>query len=333
MKNNKTMRDVADLAQVSKTTVSRYINGHTERMSAKTQQKIEETILAIGYRVNSHAQSLAQKRTFLIGMVVADMTNMFSSLLFNGADEIAHDKNYQIILMTSSNSINREEQQINKLLDMRVDGIILQPINKDATQYNYLKSNGTHTIIVDRSIKPSIWPEVLTDNYKYSHIMTEYIYRKGYKKILVISEQVDDNNSRISRIKAAQDVALKQNIDFDIIEMHHDMKDSDIYDLLMEKTNLLQDKVAIYVIKGDLLLKIVKILISFDISFPEQLGIAAFDDWVISELINPPITTIRQDATTMGKVAVSNLIEMIEHDIYPQQQTNISSELIIKRSL
>ncbi|WP_242019399.1 LacI family DNA-binding transcriptional regulator [Leuconostoc pseudomesenteroides] len=333
MKNNKTMRDVAEIAQVSKTTVSRYINGHTEKMSDKTQRKIEKTIDKIGYRVNSHAQSLAQRRTFLIGMVVADMTNMFSSLLFNGADEIANNQNYQIILMTSSNSVDREKQQINKLLDMRVDGLILQPIKKDAMHYNYIKSSGTPTVIVDRSITSSTWPEILTDNYKYSHIMTEYIYRKGYHKIVVVSEQIDNNNARISRIKAVQDVARKQNIDFDIIEMHNNMTDSDVYNLLIEKTNLLQEKVALYVIKGDLLLKIVKILIAFDISFPDKIGIAAFDDWIISELINPPITTIRQDAKKMGQVAVSNLIDMIEHDTNPPKKISISSELIIQRSL
>lgn len=156
MKNNKraTINDVAEVARVSITTVSRYVNGKYGKMSAKTRQKIQQAIKDVDYHVNRQAQMLKRQNSHLIGVVVADVENFFSSLLFKGADQVLSDIGFQIILMNSNNSQLKEQRQIERLLELQVDGIILQPMGQLAVDYEFLKKQNVPTVIVDRKIEP-----------------------------------------------------------------------------------------------------------------------------------------------------------------------------------
>ncbi|WP_143875838.1 LacI family DNA-binding transcriptional regulator, partial [Oenococcus oeni] len=145
--------------------VSRYVNGKYGKMSSKTRQKIQQAIKDVDYHVNRQAQMLKRQNSHLIGVVVADVENFFSSLLFKGADQVLSDIGFQIILMNSNNSQLKEQRQIERLLELQVDGIILQPIGQLAVDYEFLKKQNVPTVIVDRKIEPEIWPEIVTDNY------------------------------------------------------------------------------------------------------------------------------------------------------------------------
>lgn len=122
-----TINDIAHAAGVSKTTVSRYLNGHFERMSEQTRQKIAQIIEETGYQANSQAQALSHRQSHLIGMVVADIENIFSSLLFKGADQVLEAADYSIMLMNANNSATLERRQLERLIKLRVDGVLLQP--------------------------------------------------------------------------------------------------------------------------------------------------------------------------------------------------------------
>src|SRR5699024_2570336 len=126
MRKNVTISQVAEKAGVSKTTISRFLHGHYGNMSKETKERIAQTIEELKYRPNRQAQALKSKRSYLIGIVVADISNMYSSLLLKGIGEILGQVEYQMIIVDAANSIKQERELLEKLIDQGVEGIIIQ---------------------------------------------------------------------------------------------------------------------------------------------------------------------------------------------------------------
>lgn len=328
-----TINDIAKMAGVSKATISRFLNGHFERMSEDTRTKIDQIIKTSGYRINQQAKALTDKQTHLIGMVVADIENIFSSMLFKGADQIFQESGYQIILMNSNNSLDQEQKQLERLLSLRVDGIILQPVSEMASHYQFIKDTGTAMVIVDRKLTPQSWPEITTDNYGYSQLLGNFIVRMGYQRIVMISEKIIDNSARTERYSAIKDIVDKVGISAKLIEIDQSTSDSDIYNLLMALSDNLENRTAVYALKGTILMRVIAILSHYHVAVPGQLGVVAFDDWDWAKLVQPQITTIQQNPQVMGKKSARRLINMMENDNMEIDTTLIESSLKVRDSL
>ncbi|ABJ57517.1 LacI family DNA-binding transcriptional regulator [Oenococcus oeni] len=335
MKNNKraTINDVAEVARVSITTVSRYVNGKYGKMSAKTRQKIQQAIKDVDYHVNRQAQMLKRQNSHLIGVVVADVENFFSSLLFKGADQVLSDIGFQIILMNSNNSQLKEQRQIERLLELQVDGIILQPMGQLAVDYEFLKKQNVPTVIVDRKIEPEIWPEIVTDNYECSKKLGELMLQMQYPQILILSEKIDENTARQDRYKALDDLQKNHSFNLGLIEIKVTSSDDDIFVSLKNRTNNFKIKTAIYALKGPLLLRLMRVLTQRHISVPDQVGLAAFDDWEWAKLTHPLITTIQQNPKLIGSTAANKLLEEIQESETQASVITVKSQLMVGHSL
>ncbi|MHA5121741.1 LacI family DNA-binding transcriptional regulator [Oenococcus oeni] len=335
MKNNKraTINDVAEVARVSITTVSRYVNGKYGKMSAKTRQKIQQAIKDVDYHVNRQAQMLKRQNSHLIGVVVADVENFFSSLLFKGADQVLSDIGFQIILMNSNNSQLKEQRQIERLLELQVDGIILQPMGQLAVDYEFLKKQNVPTVIVDRKIEPEIWPEIVTDNYECSKKLGELMLQMQYPQILILSEKIDENTARQDRYKALDDLQKNHSFNLGLIEIKATSSDDDIFVSLKNRTNNFKIKTAIYALKGPLLLRLMRVLTQRHISVPDQVGLAAFDDWEWAKLTHPLITTIQQNPKLIGSTASNKLLEEIQESETQASVITVKSQLMVGHSL
>ncbi|KGH89728.1 transcriptional regulator [Oenococcus oeni] len=335
MKNNKraTINDVAEVARVSITTVSRYVNGKYGKMSAKTRQKIQQAIKDVDYHVNRQAQMLKRQNSHLIGVVVADVENFFSSLLFKGADQVLSDIGFQIILMNSNNSQLKEQRQIERLLELQVDGIILQPMRQLAVDYEFLKKQNVPTVIVDRKIEPEIWPEIVTDNYECSKKLGELMLQMQYPQILILSEKIDENTARQDRYKALDDLQKNHSFNLGLIEIKVTSSDDDIFVSLKNRTNNFKIKTAIYALKGPLLLRLMRVLTQRHISVPDQVGLAAFDDWEWAKLTHPLITTIQQNPKLIGSTAANKLLEEIQESEAQASVITVKSQLMVGHSL
>ncbi|WP_143791647.1 substrate-binding domain-containing protein, partial [Oenococcus oeni] len=169
-----------------------------------------------------------------------------SSLLFKGADQVLSDIGFQIILMNSNNSQLKEQRQIERLLELQVDGIILQPMGQLAVDYEFLKKQNVPTVIVDRKIEPEIWPEIVTDNYECSKKLGELMLQMQYPQILILSEKIDENTARQDRYKALDDLQKNHSFNLGLIEIKVTSSDDDIFVSLKNRTNNFKIKTAIY---------------------------------------------------------------------------------------
>ena len=130
MSDKVTIKDIARLSNTSKTTVSFYLNGKLEKMSKQTQDKIKQVIEETGYQPSVLARSLNSKKSYLLGVIVQDITNNFANQIVKGINEIAHQRGYQLILASCGYDEEQEEQAVKRMIQLGVDGFIVQPTTK-----------------------------------------------------------------------------------------------------------------------------------------------------------------------------------------------------------
>ena len=110
MKDKITIRDIAERAGTSKTTVSFFLNGKTDKMSEETQARIAQVIKETNYRPSIAARSLNAKETRLIGVIIGDITNTFANQIVKGIDDFARDNRYQLIVGNSNYNFQNEKR-------------------------------------------------------------------------------------------------------------------------------------------------------------------------------------------------------------------------------
>ena len=108
MKEKITIRDIAERAGTSKTTVSFFLNGKTDKMSEETQARIAQVIKETNYRPSIAARSLNAKETRLIGVIIGDITNTFANQIVKGIDDFARDNRYQLIVGNSNYNFEKD---------------------------------------------------------------------------------------------------------------------------------------------------------------------------------------------------------------------------------
>lgn len=126
-----TISDVAKYANVSKSTVSQFLNQRYDYMSEKTKQKIEAAIQELNYQPNFVARSLKQKSTFTVGVVVANILHTFSTQVIRAVEDYFHEQGFHIIVCNADDEPEKEKKYIEMLRAKQVDGIIIFPTGEN----------------------------------------------------------------------------------------------------------------------------------------------------------------------------------------------------------
>lgn len=305
-----TIKEVAEEAGVSKTTISRYLNQNYGNMSVETKKKIGEVIARLNYRPNKQAQSLKSNRSYLIGVVVADISNMYSSLLLKGIGSVIKQSGYQMIIIDAGNSINQEKELLEKLLDQNVEGIILQPSARDSADYEFIAQRKVPLLLVDRQTEPPKWSSITTNNTMATQEVIEVAIKKGYEKITVITEPILETSTRELRFNAVKNKVEKHGKMYELCEVTSE----DQIEKLLESILTYTDKTLLFASNGRILMDVLRVLIKQKISIPETVGVTGFDDWHLTELVGPGITSIEQPSKEIGKMAGEYLLEMLREE-------------------
>lgn len=311
MSDRITINDIAKLAGVSKTTVSFFLNGKFDKMSDETRRKLEDVITRTNYHPNTIARSLNYKQTYLIGVVIGDITNSFANQIVKGIDDYSREHGYQMIVGSSNYLLDNERKCITGMAAMGVDGFIVQPTVHFETMWKEL---GIHKPIAyfdsPNQASEELW--VKTNNYEAVYDATEMLVKQGYSQFVIITADPYVLQTRMERNRGFTDCLELAKKPYGMI-----LADSTTTAEALEnklKPYLESDQsTGIFVCNNWLLDKAYLVLRNYRDLIPQKIGLIGFDSLDWTELVSPSITTIVQPAYEEGQAAAKILIDRIEN--------------------
>jgi len=332
-----TIDQVAAQAGVSKTTVSRYLNGHYGALSSETRERVEHVIRELNYRPNRMAQGLKAQNSRLLGCLVSDISSPFSALIVKGINSVCLAAGYQLLLVDSGDDPDRELQGIQGLLENQVDGLIVNTTGRNDEYLLSLNRQGIPLVLADRCLSAAgMIDTVATENYHSTYQCITYLKMLGYDHVAFFAQSIEPVSPRVIRFQAYSD-ALRDHFgekgkDF-LFQFHPDNKDASVQMLDEFRYRFPGQRLAAFAVNGVALLGLIQGVQAAGITMGAQFGVCGFDDWGWAELIPPGITTISQNSWMVGRRSAELLMERIsgEGPQYPVYE-ELSNRLEIRGS-
>lgn len=315
-----TIKDVAAAADVSVTTVSRYLHQQFQKMSPDTRDRIQRAISQLNYHPKVAAQQLRGVKTKLIGVIIADISDQYMALLFKGIYDQMVTAGYQVLVMNSNNDQELERQEIHQLLSKQIDGLIIQPSVADFAAYQMVVDNHVPFVTIDRPIanQPTSVPHVASNNYDSAVQFAELIFNQhGYDNILAIKEFQAQTSGQDERHTGYQAVAAQLNHPYRLLTVQHESNTwlaETIRDHLQHATG----KTMIIGLTGRLMYRLIETLSPQQYQYGVDFGLAGYDvdDW--ERFIQHGITMLHHHPHQIGSTAAQTLLALLTHPQQPQ---------------
>lgn len=303
-----TINDIAKLANVSRSTVSRYLNanGYVGKEAAERIRKvIEET----GYIPSQSAQSLRTKRTGVIGIILPKISTETASRLVGGINEVLKQQEYQMLLADTSLDKEKEIEYLRLLQSRNVDGIILLGTNKSEQLVKGIKDAKVPVIVLGQDI-PDV-TSVIHRDYEATKEMLTYIIEKGNKKIGFIGINESDPAVGYQRKQAYLDTMVEYQLaikedwlqvgDFSIESGYAAMEQ-------MWRKDKAKELEAVFAVTDRMAVGAIQFLKEKGVKIPEDMAVGTTGASTLSKYMEPSLTTIDFLNEEAGKLAANLLL-------------------------
>lgn len=334
-----TIFDVAKVAHVSKSTVSRVVNGDS-RVRPETRRAVEKAIEQLQYSPSYFAKGIRTGQTNTIALLVPEYTNMFYGDLFNGVEDTAVHDGYMVLVCNTGNAIS-EKDYVQKLLDRNIDGMLYNTYGTKPEMIRYLKhiSNDIPIIFMDEIIgKTENVSCVYTDGYFSTIKGVHYLSKTGCRKIGYIRNE-DSIQATEFRFQGFKKGLEECGLTFypEFIYQCPVGQDTDYIKAGMKAGNYFADMQGE---RPDALMTAIDLLAvgcvtqmrSRGISIPDDISVIGYDNISLGELTQPTLTTIAQPTREMGRIAAGMLIEQIRHGGREKTKKIFEGELIVRQT-
>jgi len=322
-----TQLDIARKLNVTRITVSKALRNHPD-ISTEMKKKVLDTADELGYSPNLIAQNLTSRKTFTLGVVIPDLENNFFAFATDSIIDAAAEKNYNVFVTVSRENQNNEKINIQKLIGMRVDGLLVcvSQQTTDPQIFNHIKKLNIPLVFFDRQFEGLQFPNITFDDRHGAVVALEKIIKEGYTRIVHIAgySNVSIGNERSAGYKEALERnGIKINPEW-IIEGGFEVKDG--YNAFMQLYHSKNLPEVIFAVNDRAALGVYHAAKEVGVNIPEDIGIAAFGFNDIAQSFTPALSIINQNPRKIGLAAAEMLIEEIENENSPQMRQIIIEE-------
>lgn len=332
-----TIKDIARLAKVSHTTVSRALNNKT-RIRKETKERILSIARQLKYRPDFIAKSMIIKKTKTLGLIITNIANPFYNELAQGIEATARGFGYNIIFCCTHSDLSTEKHHIEILRSKGVDGIIFSSAHIDDPNIIALAEEDFPIVLVNRRTYHPVVKErvdyVGVDNFLGGFLAVEHLIRIGHKRIGVVGGSTESSvgHERLEGGKRAFEVYGIEKIDDYFLEGNF-LKESG-YQGGKRFLQMTKPPTAIFATNDYMALGIYQALLEEGIKVPEDFALVGFNDIEFASIKGVELTTIGQKKFEMGAMAVRILVERIEKPEGEEKVREIllKPELIIRKT-
>ncbi|RTE10160.1 LacI family transcriptional regulator [Paenibacillus whitsoniae] len=328
--NPPTIKDVAKAANVSVATVSRVLH-NLDGYSDKTKQIVMQAVEALGYQPNAIARGLVNKRTQTIGVLFPDVSSSFSSDILHGIEEIAQERGFSVIVCNTAEEGKRTLKYLQVLREKQVDGIVFTSEVLKDEYFQAIKDMRVPVILVNTMSQKHMIPYVKVDDRQAAYQATDYLIQKGHREIAMISGSLKDQIAGYPRLDGYRQALADNGIEY--MESRVAIGDFELESSRKAMQKLLTEAppfTAVFAASDEMAIGAMNYAMEQGLKIPEDLSIIGYDDLKFARMVHPPLTTIHQPLTLMGRMASEKLIALIE-DKGSQVSSSIVSHHLVER--
>lgn len=330
---NPTLKEVAKLAQVSTATVSNVIN-NTKHVSESVKKQVFDAMETLNYKPNEIAKSLRVKQSRLIGILISDISNDFISKVVKGIENTLSEKGYNVLLCSTESDVEKEKEYLNVLMGKRIDGLIISSSGTgDFHHYEDLLKANVPVVFLNRC--PEHFPSnmVMTNNIKGSYMATEHLIKHGYKKIGIITGPMHFSTGRdrfIGYQRALDDYGIPFRNEL-VLEGLFNIESG--YELTKKLFAAKMDVEALFISNNSMSLGAYKYIKEHGIRIPQEIAIYGFDDPEWADVVDPPLSGIKQPAYDLGVYAANQIVNTVQGNCTESRGIKyLDPEMIVRKS-
>ncbi len=323
--------DVAQRARVSVYTVSAVVNKNGQ-VSDRLRRRVEAAILELNYRPNLLARSLARRQSHTVGIIVPDIANPFFPLVVRGAEDVAQNAGYSILLCNSDNQREKEEQYLELLLSKRVDGILLTKTHGpfSQTQRRLISDAKVPLVLMMRTIPNFRSDAVVTDDLQGAFEAVSHLARLGYRRIGLVGGPLDVSNGR-ARWQGFRRALRSYKLSYDSnLVIEGDYRVESGYRAGLTLLPRLPD--AVYVANYLMAAGWMKAAEEVGMRCPEDFGMVSFDDYPWLGCFHPRLTTVDLPKYEVGAEAMRLLLKRMNGASGRPVIKKLATHLIVRES-
>ncbi len=324
-----TLRDVGALAGVSFKTVSRVVNGEPG-VSDELAERVRRAAQQLHYRPN-HTASVLRKndgRSMSIGLIVEDVVNPFFAAIHRGLETTATGRGYSLLLGSIFGSETRERELVESFSARRVDGLVVVPSDALVEPLAIERRNGTAVVYIDRLPGRLDADAVVSDHRVGARRGVEHLLRAGHRRVGLIGDlrgifTAEERYLGYVEAHAAVGVPLDDTLQ---------VRDVHSIDAAEAAAGLLLDRpdrpTALFTAQNLVTVGAVRALRARRLQ--HEVALVGFDDFLLSDLLDPPVTVVAQDPETIGRTAAERLTARIEGDTSDPQVLVVPTTLLVR---
>jgi len=338
MTKKTTIKDIADKLEVSPSSVSRALTNEPG-VSDDLRKRVFDAASRLNYIPNSSAKSLKTSRSKTVGLIVSDIRNPFFLDFMSGVERVLFPREYKFIVCNTGEDRKKEEIYIKWLIGQGVEGILSSPYQDGSNENNALlyrraMKNNIPVVFYDRLLKEiKVIDSVTLDNRQAIMNGVMYLRECGHERIGICLHRrgiytIEERYAGF--LKACEILRIEVIEDWIIDDATDPVEASKRLKMILGRAHRPTALISTNQYINELLLRVAREL---KLSVPGELSLMGFDDLSLNDLVDPPITTIRQPVSDMGKIAATLLMGRIDGDSVDRSTVVLKAELLKRASV
>lgn len=302
-----TLNDIAKMAKVSKSTVSRYLNNGS--VSQKTRERLDKIVAETGYRPNVLAQSLKSAKSNMVGVIIPRYDSPSTNQVLKGIDAIAHEENIQLMIMNSNLDIERTKKNIGLLQLQKVGVIILLATSIDKELSDIVQNSSTPFLVVGQKFDGI--SSFIYQDYEAGQIIAKHAIELGHRKLLFVGVTEEDYSVGVLRKKGFYDTAKMYGAEVEFVETEFSRSVS--YEKAL---HFLPRTEATYIAGATdhIVIGIFNACVELNIQVPRKLSLSGFGGYNETQNVIPHITTVSYPFYEMGETVMEAAVRKINFE-------------------
>ncbi|MDF2934831.1 MAG: catabolite control protein [Paenibacillaceae bacterium] len=329
-----TIKDVAKLADVSISTVSRVMN-NPELVARDKRDKILEAIERLHYTPNALARGLIHKRTRTLGVLIPDISNLFYAELIRGMEDAAHEGGNNLMICNTVNDQSRRLSSLKVMSEKQIDGIVFtsEPVLPECYAV-FRQLNLPIVLAATHSLEYDL-PSVRINEEQAAFDAAQYLIRKGHTRIAMITGSMSDPISGFPRIQGFLRSLHHYGLELDperCLE-YGNYRFEDSYEAMRRLHGKFPGMTAVFASGDERALACISYCHEHGIKVPEEISVIGFDNTRMSGMSYPRLTTIAQPLYQMGREAILKLDRLINGEPLDQLRTCMDHRIVERQSV